>query len=251
MKKNILVALSFGLVLAGCGKDNVFTNDVATVRFVNTSPGAPALTIQVDTLDQATGVAYRGSSLPLNVRPGTRFIRARVANVLPVGTFTTFVSLPTETFVSKKAYTYFTYDVPPTPGSGPLKTIRLSDDLVPTPLNTVRLRFIPLSPAAAPSDVTFVRNAPTGPSDSVTISNLSYVGNSPSQATLDNIAKYVSLTGPGTITVKMKNAGTQVVTLSATYTLSIAGVNQGILTVFSSGGVPGFTLGFGIYREQP
>ena len=250
MKINILVALGAAILFASCGKDNVFSNDFSTATFVNASPGAPSLEVQIDTINQAT-VAYRAASLQLAVRPGTRAIRLRAPNTIPAGTFTTFGTLPAETFVSNKAYTYFIYDVPPAPGVGPLKTIRVEDDYTSVGDNKIKIRFLPLASGAAPSDITFLRNAPTGPSDSITISNLSYVGANPTSATLEALAKYVVISGPGTISIRMKNAGTQVVTASSTISALFAGVNKGIFTAYSVGGTTGFPLGISVFRQFP
>lgn len=251
MKINILVAIGAAMLFASCGKDNVYSNDFSTATFVNASPGAPALNVLIDTIEQATGIVYRFSSLQLNVAPGTRAIKLRTPNAIPVRTFTDFVLLPSEVFVANKSYTYFTYDVPPAPGVGPLKTLRLQDDFTSVGDNKVKIRFIPLAPGAAPSDVTFVRNAPTGPSDSVTVPNLSFVGSNPAAATLEALAKYTIISGPGTITIKMKNAGTQVVTATSTINPLFAGVNKGIFTAYSAGGTTLFPLGISAFRQFP
>ena len=253
MKINILVALGAAILFASCGKDNVYSNDFSTATFVNASPGPPTLSLNVliDTIGQGPGIPFRFSTQQLSVAPGTRAILLRSPNAIPAGTFTNFVTLPAEVFVTNKSYTYFVYDVPPSPGVGPLKTLRLEDDFKTVADGSIKIRFVPVATGAVPSDVTFLRNAPTGPSDSITISNLSYVGANPTAATLEALAKYVVISGPGTITIKMKNAGTQVVTATTTFSALFAGVNKGIFTAYSVGGTTGFPLGISVFRQFP
>ncbi len=232
------------VLFSSCGKENVYSNDFAAVTFLNASPRTPSINVLIDTIDQTgTGVAYRSASLPLNVRPGSRNIVLRTPNLLVPGTFITYATFPAENFETNTSSTIVNYDTSAN-GTGPLKTFRLTDNLTTPTAGKIKVRFLPLGRSITPLDVTFLRTSNTATPDSVTITNQTYVGTTPNTAAL---SAYMEIPA-GNYTVKLKTAGTQ--TVLATTTL-VSVVNKGIFTVYTAGGIPGFSLGLSSFRQFP
>lgn len=253
--KILLGIISLAVLLISCGKENEFSTDFSTATFINAAPGTASINVLIDTIDQTgNGVAYRSTSGALNVRPGTRNLLLRTANtLLPAGNFIKYAGIDGQVFESKKAYTYVSYDVP-APGTNALKTVRFTDDFTLPTAGTIKIRFLPAGFTAAPVDVTYLRTSnaqmPVFTADSVTVSNISYLGNNPADATLAALSIYRELPA-GNYTIKVKNAGTQTVLGSVSLNTIFAGVNKGIFTVYSAGGVGTFAYTINAVRQFP
>jgi len=231
-------------VLAGCGKDNEYSNDFGSVVVINASPGSPTMHLFIDTMKKTpSAIAYRGSSGYISVAPGTRNFEVRSSADLT----TDFVTLPTEAFTANTASTIIVYDTQTT-ANKILRTIRLSDDLTPPAAGTVKFRFLNLAPKSNPVDVTFLRTSAT-PLDSVTITNQAYIGATPDAAALSAFNRTMPT---GAYTIKLKTAGTQ--TVLATATISAASLNNpygSIYTFYATGTAVGQALSIGAFRHYP
>ncbi|MBD0277978.1 MAG: DUF4397 domain-containing protein [Flavisolibacter sp.] len=248
MKKILGIILIIGFI-AGCGKENKYSNDFSAVAFINASPGSPAINVFVDTMQQtAAGIAYRSNSGYLNVQPGTRAIELSATTNFVTSKH---VQSPTEVFEPNTASTYFIYDTT-TASNQQLKTLRLNDDLSVPALGSIKVRFVPLAINAPAVDVTFLRTSASTP-DSVTITNRSYVGANPSAATIQALSAFTTIPA-GAYTVKLKAAGTQNVLASAPFTLAQltgTGNQVGIVTFYSAGTAKGQALGVSVFRHYP
>lgn len=122
-----------------------------------------------------------------------------------------------------KIYSFFAID---TVLNSKLKVLQLTDDLTLPASGMAHVRFLHLAPVSAAIDVTMTRGT-----DSVTMSNMSYVGAqaSPNTATL---AKFTPIPS-GTYTIKVKAAGTQTV-LAQSAATSLGAVK--IYTFYAKGG---------------
>ena len=240
--------ICFGL-LASCGKENVFSNDFGTVQFVNASSSTPTggINVFVDTMRQtASGLAYRGTSGYLSVRPGDRNIQLKSNNTASTQFFQS-----TESFPTNQAYTYFIYDTLAT-GSNNLKVLRLRDTLTVPPIGSLRVRFVNLALNSGPVDITFLRTGVT-PADSVTVSSVNYVGANPTTSDLSMLSGFRTIP-LGAYTVKIKNAGTQTVRASANFSLSQlsgTGNQTGIVTIYAAGTTQGQPLTLNLIRHYP
>lgn len=247
MKKQIKF-LIIAVMLASCGKTIEYSNDFSTATFINASPGSPALSVLVDSINQTgTALVYRAASNPLNIQTGTRNILLRTSNPLVPGAFLYPVILSSQTFTSNSASTFINYDTLATSGS--FKTIRLSDDLSAAPNGFIKVRYIPVAINAAASDITFLRTSVTVP-DSVTISNQSYIGANPTSAQIETLSKFIQLPA-GNYTIKQKMAGTQTVIATATLSTVFGGTSRGAFTVYSTGGVLSLPLAISTFRHYP
>lgn len=249
MKKLSILFAVVTIALIGCGKVNETSNTIASAMFINAAPGNTTHNIIVDDLSQTgTALVYRASSQYLNLAVGSRKINIRSNNVaLPVD----YVSLISENFVDNSASTYVTYDVLATPTSS-LKSVRFADDLTPPKLGFIKVRYLPLAIGVPTCDVTFLRTSNILPllPDSVTISNLSYVGNSPTAAQIADLSKFIEIPA-GAYTIKQKMAGTQSVITQVSINPSIAGVVRGIYTFYGTGNVPIIPLTLNVARNYP
>jgi hypothetical protein len=249
MKKISILLASAAIVFMSCGKVNVTSNTIASAMFINAAPGNTTHNIIVDDLSQTgTALVYRAVSQYLNLAIGARKINMRSNNLaLPVD----YVSLSSESFADNTASTYVTYDVLATPTSS-LRSVRFSDDLTTPKTGFIKVRYLPLAIGVPTSDVTFLRtsNVLPIPPDSVTISNLSYIGNSPTSSQIADLSKFIEIPA-GSYTIKQKIAGTQTVLLQVSTTPAIAGVVRGIYTYFGTGNVPSVPLAINVARNYP
>ena len=252
--KKIISILCTAIVLMSCGKTIEYNEGkLSTTMVINASPSAPIFNVLIDDVSQtATSVAYRANTLYLNVKPGTRKLVVRSNNIaLP----TDYVNIASENFEENKATTYVVYDSLLTPTS-PLKVIKLTDDLTPTADGFIKVRYLPLAANAPVSDITFLRTS-IMPNDSVTISNQSYIGPTPSAATITALSNFVQLPG-GNYIIKQKIAGTQTViaitptpAAAGSFVTSIGGIFKGAFTVYSVGAARGLPLAISFLRNNP
>jgi hypothetical protein len=248
MKKIFSILIIAVFLFTSC-KKNTEQNVFASMVLINASPTPttfPAVEIFVDTISSRYSVgtiAYLANSTYLGVAPGSRRIAVKT---IPTGTpaSSTVVENSSDVFNGGEVYSYFMYD---TLVAGKLKSFRVKDDLtVPTGLTT-KVRFFHLAPNQGAIDVTLVRTSVT-PNDSVTISNRSYVGASPAQSQLDTWATFQTIPANGgntNYTIKIKQAGTQNVLLSANTTFN---ANR-ITTLFASGTTTGRPLTLAVHRN--
>ncbi len=226
-----------GLSLAGCGKENSYTNNFASAVFINASPSVtnanprPGISIFVDTLAKSASViAYRGSTGYLGIEPGSRKLELRT-NTTPTAIL---YSAAAESFEVNKASSFVIYDTLSAANTA-LKVIRLSDDLSLPAAGNIKVRFLHLANNAPAVDLTLVRTSVT-PNDSVTLTNRSYIGASPTISALEPFASIPQ----GAYTLKVKLAGTQTVALTAN--LASLNVANGIFTLFAAGTTQGQAL---------
>ena len=249
MKKISILFAAASIVFMSCGKQNVTSNTIASAMFINAASGNTTHNVIVDNISQTgTALVYRAASQYLNIAVGSRKINLRSNNVaLPVD----YVSLNDQNFGDNTASTYVTYDVLSTPTST-LKSVRFSDDLTTPKSGFIKVRYLPLAIGVPTSDVTFLRTSNVLPvlPDSVTISNLSYIGNNPTAAQIADLSKFIEIPA-GTYSIRQKVAGTQTVILAATLNPLIAGVFRGIYTVYGAGNVPTVPLTLNVARNYP
>lgn len=245
--KKLLSVLIAGGMLAGCGKDNTYSTDFASVNFINASTSLtnvaprPGAVVFVDTSIKVSGpIGYRGSSGYLGVYPGARNVEIRSAVARP---FTTILQSASENFETNRASTIVLYDT--SSATNNVKWVRLSDDLSLPGTNSVKVRFLHLANNAPAVDVTLVRTSVT-PNDSATITNRSYIGASPNGASLSPFIEIPQ----GAYTLRVKLAGTQTVVLS-TSLANILNVRNGIYTLYAAGTTGGQALTPNVFRHFP
>ncbi|TAF54377.1 MAG: DUF4397 domain-containing protein [Sphingobacteriia bacterium] len=231
--KKIFGILAGAMVLASCGKENEFSNDFASVVVLNASPnatGTAAMHVYVDTLIKTgSALGYRANSGYLGVLPGTRLIETRSVTNATIK----YVNRSIE-FANRTASTLVVYDTLAT-ATGTLRSVVIPDDLSLPAANTVKARFLHLAQNAPAVDITLVRTNVVTP-DSVTLTNRTYIGNSPNGAALAPFAA-IPL---GTYTIRVKAAGTQTVVLQTTG-VALNAVN-GIYTLYAAGTAAGAPL---------
>lgn len=237
MKKILALALISTAVLTSCEKAFEQPADWTSAAVIHAAPGTDTLHAFVDTgRYTATGVTYLNNSTYLPVLAGSHPV-----NIIKGTTFSGTKYVPTFNwnFERGKIYSFFVYDTVPAAG-GTAKVLRLTDDLtLPTGTNT-NVRFLHLAPNGPAVDVTLLRTSVT-PNDSVTITNRSYIGATPNEASL---SAFMPIPG-GTYTAKVKAAGTQTVLLSSSVAL-----NAGrIVTLFATGTAKGRPLAIGSFRH--
>jgi hypothetical protein len=250
--KKILGLILAGGMFVGCGKEIQYSNDFASAAFINASvfstppAGSPTINMHVfvDGLQKTSGnVVYTGSSGYLSVAPGTRRIEVRSS----IDTTIKFAESASENFQTNTASTFVLYDT--INSAGRVGMLRLTDDLSLPRSGFIKVRFLHLAVTTQPMDVTFVRTSVT-PNDSVTISNVSYVGQSPSGAALSTFIEIPH----GAYNVRAKRAGTQ--TLIGSQALSVANLTgtgniTGINTIFATGTAKGQPFRIGLHRNYP
>lgn len=260
--------------LASCAKDFPGVQKFSSAVFVHASPATPPINILVDTVFVSTApLNYLANTGYQGFDPGTR--RITFVNQSSTGR-SIYADLPNENFEEGKAYSYYLYD---TLSGGRARTLRLNDDISAPAAGDVRIRVVHLAPMAGPVDVTLVRGTQFGdlsvgafvftPTDSITFSNITYVGNNPDVNALSGFRSAKGSTGISVLTaanfaavpeanrnnryfIKVKQAGTQNVLLQnvasglpSTNTL-IAGRAY---TVYVSGTVRGVPAGFGVFQN--
>lgn len=246
MKKLLGIAL-FATAIAGCGKTIDYTQPQSSAAmFINASPSGPIFNVLVDDINQTgTSLVYGASTAYLNLKPGARNIFVRSNNpALP----TNYVSLPNENFAQNTASTYIVYDTLANAASQ-LKYIRLRDTLVTPPDGFMRIRYVNVARNSVPLDVTFVRTTVT-PNDSITITNQTFVGSTPSEATIAAASRYL-LVPAGNYTIRQKVAGTQTVLTSNSLSTTVGGIFKGFFTFYGRGTAAGQPLTIGAVRQYP
>lgn len=254
----------FGLV--ACEADKFETEPLSSLSVTHAAAGAPALDLLVDgKITTANRLAFRTTSIS---KSGSALV------YLPVISGDRSLKFTADTGKSNLAelnmpfnlggiYSIFLYD---TVVAGKVKLLTLSDNLtLPTGINT-HFRFLPLAPNAGPLDMTLVRGtlyddttlSPTSPirsfvpSDSVTVSNKTYVGTNPDVNALSAFTPIAGSSGISAIPkskgfanlpaasknnryqIKIKTAGTQnVLTRIETATFSLT--TGKIYTIYVSG----------------
>ncbi len=226
-----------GVFFVGCKPKEYIPDGLSSISVTNVAPGSPTVDVLVDGLVRSqtrlnygsTTVSVPGASTYyLSIYEGQHNIKvstdtAKTNSLIDVN----------DNFEQGRAYTYVVTD---TVLNGKLKAVRLVDDLTVPATGQVKFRAIHAAPTTGAVDVTFLRAS--GP-DSVTISNLSYIANI-SNPDITALSKFVS--GPaGSYTIKVKQAGTQTVVLSATSTLTAGR----IYTFFVRGGAKSVPLSIG------
>ena len=246
MKKLIGISIST-LLFIGCGKNIDYSGaDFSAATFINASPSGAIFNVVVDNINQtATSLVYRASTSYLNVRPGARNIIFRSNN--PSKTVD-YITLSGENFETNKAATFIAYDTLLTT-TGILKVVRLKDTLTAISDGQIKVRFVPLAVNASAVDITFLRTTVT-PNDSVTISNQSYIGGTPTAARVNEVSRFLQIPG-GNYTIKQKIAGTQTVLTSNAITTTVGGIYKGYFTVYSTGTAQGQPLVMGVVRQFP
>jgi hypothetical protein len=246
MKKLLYLILTGG-ILAGCGDVITYSNDFASAMFINASPSAtgtaplPGIHVYVDTLRKTSSIIpYRGATAYLAIAPGTRNVELRSS----IDGVTKYATISGENFTANTSSSYIIYDTLGTT----LRTLRLTDDLSVATTGFIKYRFLHLAVKQGPVDVTFLRTSVT-PNDSVTITNQSYIGNSPSSTALSPFSGTLPI---GAYTIKLKSPGTQ--TVLATTTVSAATAYSpyaSIFTFFATGSAVGQPLSIGAVRHYP
>ena len=254
--KKLLGIISFGALLAGCGKVITYSNDFASAAFVNAAPfvtppaTSPTINMRVfiDTIQKtSSNVTYTSSSGYLSVAPGTHSIQIRSS----LDFLTILASAPGQQFVSNTASTFFVYDTLDNV-TGRAKLLRLKDTLSLPATGNIKVRFVPLAVNTPTVDVTFLRTSVT-PNDSVTLYNYSYVSANPSTTLIDRLSAFREIP-LGAYTVKVKTANTQTVLVSQALSLAnVAGTGNvtGINSIFITGTAKGQPLRVGLFRHYP
>jgi hypothetical protein len=111
---------------------------------------------------------------------------------------------------------------------------------VPTGTN-VHVRFLHLAPLAPAVDITLLRTSPS--TDSVTLTNRSYLGATPNATALSAFAPIPG----GTYTIRVKLPGTQ--TVVATFALGTNLSSGRIVTLAATGTARGQALGAMVLRH--
>jgi hypothetical protein len=253
MKKLLLILLTGGII-AGCGKDNEYSTNFASTVFINASPsvsgtsGRPGINIYYDTVKKTfTNVAYGGTTGYVPAAPGTyKFeVRSSIDNV------TKYVERTNEAVEYGKASTVIIYDTltgSPTAPTGTLKSVRLSDDMTPGTAGTLKFRLFNLAPKGGPVDITFLRTS-VSPNDSVTFSNVTFIGGSPDPVALSAFNRSVPL---GNYTIKIKNPGVPHPAITSA-TIGFPTNNQWTYTYtfFVTGNATGSGYAIGAFRHAP
>jgi hypothetical protein len=248
MNKKISIFIAAVILLWSCGKENVTSNTVSTAMFVNAAPGNTTHNVILDGISQTgTALVFRATSPYLNIGVGNHKIDLRSNNLaLP----TEYAKLE-ESFTDNKASTFVAYDTLTNP-TGKFKTVRFSDNLTAPQTGFLKFRLLPLAIGAPAMDVTYLRtsNVMPTPADSVTVSNLNYIGTNPTAAQIESLSNFSEIPAGG-YTIKVKLAGTQTVLSSTTFSQTVAGVPKGIYTFFLTGNLPTVNYAVNVVRNFP
>jgi hypothetical protein len=186
------------------------------------------------------GLRYLDSSGYLPVPAGTHKFDIRRVTYENTNT-SNYVASFNYTVDKAKAYSFWVYDTT-TSSTAAARVLRLKDDLTLPAANMAKVRFLHLAPKTGPVDITFVRTSGTTPYDSVTISNVSFVGATPNE---DALAAFTPIPR-ARYDVKIKTAGTQWPLLATSTGQIIAGganITEGrIRTYYFTGGAKGRAL---------
>jgi hypothetical protein len=256
MKKIFAIALFGTAVLTSCEKtaeqNAAEWASVAVIQAAPTSITVPSDTLQVfiDTMKynnsmlrylDSTGympVPAGDHKFDIKRGPGTGALFFNTTNYVPSFNYT----------VEKaKAYSFWVYDTT-TSLTGTARVLKLKDDLSLPAANMAKVRFLHLAPKNGAVDVTFLRTSGTTPYDSVTISNISYVGAAPNE---DALAAFTSIPR-ARYDVRVKAAGTQTVLATRTGQIIAGGINitEGrIRTYYLTGGAKSRALTVGSFTH--
>lgn len=239
-----LSIFAISAMFVSCAKDAPPFEQLGSAVFIHASPGTGAVQVTRDTITSApftlSSFAYGANSTYLGVPVGSRRFRVWQASAP-----STFIVDRTDNFNLNDIYTYVLYDtINPTTNRAPI--LRLRDDLTPPATGRVHVRFLHLARNAPAVDVTLVRTSVT-PNDSVTLTNRSFIGESPNAEALQPFA---SIPG-GLYVARLKVPGTQNVITSFTVgtTASPTLAAQRIVTLFATGTTRGTALALGNARH--
>jgi Domain of unknown function (DUF4397) len=248
MNKKILICISSISLLWGCGKVNETSNLVSTAMFINAAPGNTTHNVIIDGIGQTgNALVFRTASQYLNIGVGSRKINLRSNNLaLPVD-----YAILQEDFKDNAASTFVAYDVLAS-ANGTIKTVRFKDDLTAPKTGFIKFRLLPLAIGTPAIDVTYLRtsNIAPIPADSVTVTNLNYIGTNPSTSQIESLSTFTELPA-GNYSIKLKQAGTQTVLLTAPFAPTVAGSPRGIYTFFTTGNLPAVPLALNVARNFP
>ena len=275
----LFLLISAASLLTSCVKDAPERQEFSSAVFINASPGTAPLSITVDTANLlsagnlSAGLVHFGNTAYQGIQPGNR--RIMFLNEAAAGR-TVFADLPSENFAPGKAYTYFMYD---TLINGRAKILRLNDEIAAPPAGNINVRFVHLAKAVGAVDVTLIRGTLYGDqtlnanrfeaTDSVTIPNVSYVGDNPD---INALSAFRSIRGSSSINavsatnfaavpeanrnnryiIRIKRAGTQTV-IAQNVTGSLPNSNTLITgrtyTIYLSGSVKGVATDFRVFQH--
>ena len=251
-----ILTIGTAFLFASCDKEalELTAQSSASVAFIHAAPTlpplpgttAPAVDILVDDLlsngsrrltygfvSAGGGVGNGGAYMPIT--PGSRTIK-----VSPDSGKTNFINATLQ-FDAKKAYTVVAYDTLAASGAQTLRAVQLTDDLTVPSGTNVHVRFLHLAPLAPAVDITLLRTSPS--TDSVTLSNRTYLGATPNATALSTFAPIPG----GTYTIRVKLAGTQ--TLVATFALGTNLSSGRIITLAAIGTARRQSLGAMLLRH--
>jgi hypothetical protein len=244
--KQLLNILTIGtaFLFASCDKEalELTAQSSASVAFIHAAPTLPpttAVDILIDDLvsnggrrltygavSVGGGAGNGGAYMPIT--PGSRTIK-----ISPDSGKTNFINATLQ-FEAKKAYTVVAYDTLAASGTRTLRAVQLTDDLTAPSGTNVHVRFLHLAPLAPAVDITLLRTSPS--TDSVTLTNRSYLGATPNATALSAFAPIPG----GTYTIRVKLPGTQ--TVVATFALGATLSSGRIITLAAIGTARGQAL---------
>jgi len=244
--KQLLNILTIGtaFLFASCDKEalELTAQSSASVAFIHAAPTLPpttAVDILIDDLvsnggrrltygavSVGGGAGNGGAYMPIT--PGSRTIK-----ISPDSAHTNFINATLQ-FEPKKAYTVVAYDTLAASGTRTLRAVQLTDDLTAPSGTNVHVRFLHLAPLAPAVDITLLRTSPS--TDSVTLTNRSYLGATPNATALSAFAPIPC----GTYTIRVKLPGTQ--TVVATFALGATLSSGRIITLAAIGTARGQAL---------
>lgn len=286
MKKTIqaFYILALLTVVVSCKKETDDPESLSSAVFIHASPGTPATQVYIDTLLQSIPT---NSSYSMTYSTGLTGATSFTSGYIGLISGTHGVSLENRAggirkvfssfnhnFEENRIYSFFLYDT--LNASGEAKVLALTDDLSLPPSGMAKIRFLNLAPNAPALDVTLVRGTAFDTSststqkihfvgtDSVTITNQSFIGTHPDLEALsrfthtvagssgEGIAKATTIGAvPGLnkdnrYVIKLKAAGTQnVLAQSAPTTLN----RDNIYTIFARGTAQGQALGVSVFAN--
>ena len=251
-----ILTISVAFLFTSCEKEalELTAQSSAAVAFIHAAPtpppatgtAAPAVDILIDDLlsngsrrlsyglvSAGGGVGNGGAYMPIT--PGSRTIK-----ISPDSGKTNFINATLQ-FEAKKAYTVVAYDTLAASGTRTLRAVQLTDDLTVPSGTNVHVRFLHLAPLAPAVDITLLRTSPS--TDSVTLTNRTYLGTAPNATALSTFSPIPG----GTYTIRVKLPGTQ--TVVATFALG-ANLSSGrIVTLAAIGTARGQALNAMLLRH--
>jgi Domain of unknown function (DUF4397) len=209
MKKSVISIRSVLPVLAAalflipaCSKDNnnnggVTNNGSAFVSVTNASGNSSLYNVYNDSTNLTTTGALGFGTTTGTAGSPYETISTGAHHIKLSSNGTTFATDTSINFTANQHYSVFAYDT--ATGAGGLKTLVLSDNINTAPANgQAAVRFLPLSPNTTASSIWLINGT-----DTISLRNLSYIGNSIYNN--DSLAAY-STVSPGTYQVVVNNA---------------------------------------------